>query len=139
MIGHPLGGAVALSLENNIKKTEGNNPYGVVQSKTFGSPTVSGNISNPFSKNIVKDAIVTAGTASGLPIASTMDSATGFADAGLLTGMVADIGKKVSSDFANRITEDTNTPPDRIKYFGDPASMFDFQAKSVMPSFEFRI
>ena len=42
VIGHSLGGAVALSLENQYKK-EGNNPYGIVQSKTFGSPTVSTN------------------------------------------------------------------------------------------------
>ena len=50
----------------------------------------------------------------------------------------ADIGKKVSSDFANRITSDTNTSPDRIRYFGDPVSMFDFNSKTVMPSFGFR-
>ena len=48
-----------------------------------------------------------------------MDSAFGFSDGGLLIGLGADIGKKVSSDFANRITSDTNTSPDRIKYFGD--------------------
>ena len=66
-----------------------------------------------------------------------MDSATGFSDGGLLTGMGADIGK-VSSDFATRITSDTNTSPNRIRYFGDPVSMFGFQAKTVMPSFGFR-
>ena len=67
-----------------------------------------------------------------------MDSAIGFSDAGLLYGLGSDIGKKVSTDFANGITEDTNTSPDRIKCFGDPVSMFDFNAKSVMPSFGFR-
>ena len=46
VIGHSLGGAVALSLENQYKQ-EGNNPYGIVQSKTFGSPTVSANFTNP--------------------------------------------------------------------------------------------
>ena len=50
VIGHSLGGAVALSLENQYKK-EGNNPYGIVQSKTFGGLAVSGNISNPLLKN----------------------------------------------------------------------------------------
>ena len=40
IIGHSLGGAVSLALEQKYKK-EGNNPYGIVQSKTFGSPTVS--------------------------------------------------------------------------------------------------
>ena len=52
-IGHSLGGAVALSLEKQYKK-EGNNPYGIAQSKTFGSPTVSGNISNPLLKKQLK-------------------------------------------------------------------------------------
>ena len=40
VIGHSLGGAVSLALEQQYKK-EGNNPYGIIQSKTFGSPTVS--------------------------------------------------------------------------------------------------
>ena len=48
------------------------------------------------------------------------------------------IGKKVSSGFANRITEDTNTSFDRIKCFGDPAPMFDFNSTAVMPSMGFR-
>ena len=70
-------------------------------------------------------------------IGASVDSATGFSDGGLLTGVGADIGKKVSTDFANSITEDTNTSPDRTRYFGDPISMFVFQAKTVMPSFGF--
>ena len=71
-------------------------------------------------------------------IGASADTAIGFSDGGLLTGMGVDIGKKVSTDFANRITSDTNTSPNRIRCFGDPVSMFDFQAKSVMPSFGFR-
>ena len=47
VIGHSLGGAVALSLEQQYKQ-EGNNPYGEIQSRTFGAPTVSGNIKSPF-------------------------------------------------------------------------------------------
>ena len=137
VIGHSLGGAIALSLQKAHKK-EGNNPYGIVQSKTFGSPTVSGNISNPLLKNIVKDEIVGAGVAGGLAIGASVDSAIGFSDGGLLSGLGADIGKKVSTDFANRITSDTNTSPDRIRYFGDPISAFDFQVKTVYPSFGFR-
>ena len=43
VVGHSLGGAVALSLGKQYKK-EGNNPYGIIQSKTFGAPVVSGNI-----------------------------------------------------------------------------------------------
>ena len=71
-------------------------------------------------------------------IGASSDSAIGFSDGGLLTGMGADISKNVSTDFANRIASDTNTPPDRIIYFGDPISMFDFQATTVMPSFKQR-
>ena len=66
------------------------------------------------------------------------DSATGWSDGGLLTGMGVDIGKKVSTDFANGITSDTNTSPDRIRYFGDPISAFDFNATTIMPPFGFR-
>ena len=71
-------------------------------------------------------------------IGASADSAIGFSDAGLLIGLGADIGKKISSDFSNRITSGTNTSPGKIKYLGDPISMFDFQAKAVMPSFKQR-
>ena len=47
VICHSLGGAVALSLDKQYKK-EGSNPYGTVQSKTFGSPAVSGNLQSPL-------------------------------------------------------------------------------------------
>ena len=138
VIGHSLGGSVALALEKQYKQ-EVNNPYGIVQSKTFGAPTVSGNISNPLlKKNIVKDGIVSTGVAGGLSIGASADSAIGFSDGGLLTAMGTDIDKKVSSDFANRVTSDTNTSPDRIRYFGDPISMFDFNATTIMPSFKQR-
>ena len=46
VIGRSWGGAVALSLEKQYNK-EGNSPYGSVLSKTFGSPTVSGNCPGP--------------------------------------------------------------------------------------------
>ena len=46
VIGHSLGGAVALILNKQYKQ-EGDNPYGVIQSKTFGSPTVSGCFPGP--------------------------------------------------------------------------------------------
>ena len=47
-----------------------------------------------------------------------MDSATyWFSDGGLLTGTGVDIGEKVSADFANRITSDTNTSPDKIIFW----------------------
>ena len=66
-----------------------------------------------------------------------MDSVIGFSEGGLLSGLGADIGEKILS-FANRITKDTNTPPDRIRYLGDPISAFDSNATTVMPSFGFR-
>lgn len=137
VIGHSLGGSVALALEKQYKK-EGDNPYGIVQSKTFGAPVVSGNIKNPLLKEIVKDEIIGSGTAGGLAVGTSVDSAIGFTDGGLLSGFGANIGKKVSTDFANRITSDTNTTPDRVRYFGDPISAFDFQATTIMPSFKQR-
>ena len=71
-------------------------------------------------------------------IGTSADAAIGFSDGGLLTGMGVDIGKKVSTDFANRITSDTHTSPDRTRYFVDLVSMFDFNATTIMPSFKQR-
>ena len=85
-MGHSLGGAVALSFEKQYKTS--NHTYGIVQSKTFGSPAVSGNISNPLLKNIAKDEIVAGGVAGGVSIGASMDSAIGFPDAGLITVQV---------------------------------------------------
>ena len=83
---------------------------------------MSGNLGSRFGevcKSIVKDIIVGAGVASGLAIGTSADS-SGFADGGLLTGLGADIGKKVSTDMANRLREYINTMPDRVRYCGDP-------------------
>ena len=140
VIGHSLGGAVALSLEKQYKK-EGNNPYGIVQSKTFGAPVVSGHLGSRFGKlgkTIGRDEIIGAGVAGGLAIGASADSAVVFFDGGLLAGMGADIGKRISTDMANRLTSDNNTSPDRVRYFGDPISFMGFNAKAVMPSFKQR-
>ena len=51
---------------------------------------------------------------------------------------MSDIGKKVATDMGNRLTEDNDTSPDRIRYLGDPTSAMDFQATTVMPSFKQR-
>ena len=91
-----------------------------------------------FNKNIVKNELVGAGVAGGLAIGTSADVAIGFSDGGLLSGLGADIGKNISSDFSNRITPDNNTSPNRILYFGDPISAFDFNATTVMPSFKQR-
>ena len=75
VIGHSLGGAVAPSLEKQYKK-EGNNPYGIIKSKTFGAPVVSGNIGSSLGKSIAKNSILDLGVAGGV----YADSAIGFAD-----------------------------------------------------------
>ena len=71
-------------------------------------------------------------------IGASADTATGFSDDGLLTGLGADIGKKVPTDFANRTTSDIDKSPGRIRYFGDPISALDFNATTIMPSFKQR-
>ena len=71
-------------------------------------------------------------------IGAFADAAIGFSDGGLLTGIGADICKKIGTDMANRLTEDTHTSPNRIRYVGDPISVFDFNTKAVMPSFKQR-
>ena len=119
VIGHSLGGAVALSLEKQYKK-DGNNPFGVIRSKTFGAPVVSGNIGNSFGKlgkTIIKDYILDLGVAGGVAIGASADSAIGFSDGGVLTGLGAGIGKKISTDMANRLTGDNNTSLDRIRFW----------------------
>ena len=76
LIGHSLGGSVALALEKQYIK-EGSNPYGIVQSKTFGAPVVSGNLGSRFGKlckTIVKDEIIGAGVAGGVAIGASADS-----------------------------------------------------------------
>ena len=132
-----MGGSVSLALEKQYNIN--NNPYGTIQSKTYGAPVVSGNMKSPLlNKSIIKNEIIGAGAAGGLAIGTSADSAIGFSDGGLLTGMGANIGKKVSTVFANRVTEDTDTPLDRIRYLRGPTSAFDFNAKTVMPSSGFR-
>ena len=44
IIGHSFGGAVSLALAKQYKH-EGNNPYEIIQSKTFGAPVISGSSS----------------------------------------------------------------------------------------------
>jgi len=131
VIGHSLGGAVALSLEDKYKYDKDANPYGIKQSKTFGAPTVSGNVKNQVMKGITQQLIKDAGIAGGSSIGAAIDSVTGFADEGIATAIGAKKGGDIATDFATRITEDTNTSPDRIRRFGDPVSMFDRNAQTV--------
>ena len=76
--------------------------------------------------------------AGGAAIGASADSAIGFSDGGLLSGLGADIGKNISTDMANRLTSDNNTSPDRIRYFVDHFSAMNFNAEAVMPSFKQR-
>ena len=102
---------------------------------------MSGNLGSRFGEfgnSIVKNEIIGAGVAGGLATGASADSAIGFADGGLSTGMGADIGKNISIDMANRLTEYNSTSPDRIRYFGDPISFMDMNATTVMPSFKHR-
>ena len=85
-----------LSLEKQYKKQDGHF-YGIVQSETFGSPTVSGNLGSQlgsFGENVVRSAISDTITATGLAIGASADSVIGFSSGGLLIGLGADIGKK---------------------------------------------
>ena len=68
VIGHSLGGSVSLALEKQYKK-EGNNPYGIVQSKTSGAPVANGNLGSSLGKvgkSIVKNSILDLGVAGGV-------------------------------------------------------------------------
>ena len=94
---------------------------------------MSGNLGTRFGefcKSVFKNEIIGAGVAGGLATGASADSAIGFADGGLLIGSGADIGKTVSTDMANRLTEYNNTMPDRIQYFGGLISAMGFNAKS---------
>jgi hypothetical protein len=53
VIGHSLGGSVSLALEKQYKK-EGNNPYGILQSKVFGAPVMSGNVLGEKNPNRIR-------------------------------------------------------------------------------------
>ena len=48
-----MGGSVSLAIEKKYKK-EGNNPYGIVQSKTFGAPVISTNVLGEKNPNRIK-------------------------------------------------------------------------------------
>ena len=54
VVGHSLGGAVGLSLEKQYEKQDGN-PYGIIiQSKTFGAPVISSNLSRVTTPNRIR-------------------------------------------------------------------------------------
>ena len=62
---------------------------------------------------------------------------TGFTDQGLFTAGLATEGGKLGAQVGTRLTTRPETNPDRIRYYGDPISALDFNAKSVEPSEDF--
>ena len=68
-----------------------------------------------------------------------MDSLTGFADQGLFTARLSKYGGELGKKVGDRLTTQPESNPDRIRYFGDPISVLDFNAKVVMPSAGFRM
>ena len=92
---------------------------------------------------MVKDLIVnssqTVGSAIGGTIGVGLDGLTGFADEGLFTARLSKSGGELGKKVADRLTTRPESNPDRIRYFGDPISVFDFNAKTVMPSLGFRM
>ena len=76
-IGHSLGASVSLALEKQYKK--GTNPYGVVQSKSFGAPVLSGSLGSRFGgfcKLVVQNSVSDLGVARGLATGAFLDSVT---------------------------------------------------------------
>jgi hypothetical protein len=129
VIGYSMGGSVALALEEK---------YPHLKSKTINAPVLSMN-AHPLVKKAINKGIsgLTEGTGSAL--GASVDTMTGYADAGYMTQVGktvgGKIGEKINKSIEKRIT-DKNDDPTRIRYYGDPISALDFKAKSVVPSKE---
>ena len=142
VIGHSLGGSVSLALEEKYRDDKIGIPgVGIKQVKTFGAPVVAGNIggNNQQIKDLVLKGSQGLGTAVGTEIGVSMDAATGFTDEGFFTYGLSTAGSKIGSTIGTRLTTSKEDNPDRIRYAGDPISAFDFNAKTVVPSLNFRM
>ena len=64
---------------------------------------------------------------------------TGFTDEGLFTAGLSHAGGKIANNLSTNLTTRKEENPDRIRYFGDPVSALDFNAKTVIPSLGFRM
>ena len=51
---------------------------------------------------------------------------------------MADAGGKLGKTVSDKLTSRPENNPDRIRYYGDLISALDFNAKTVMPSEEFK-
>ena len=107
---------------------------------TFGVPVVVANLggNNQAITNLVVSNSENLGAVIGAEVGAGVDSLTGFTDSGAFTAMSSAAGGKFGRKVAERLTTRPENNPDRIRYYGDPISMFDFNAKSVVPSLEFR-
>ena len=140
IIGHSLGGSVALSLEDKYRHDKIGIPgVGIKQVKTFGAPVVAANLGggNPVVKELVVRGTTNLGAQIGGSVGAGVDSLTGFTDEGLFTAGLSSEGGKLGKKLGTRLTTRPENNPDRIRYYGDGISAFDFNAKSVWPSQEF--
>ena len=140
IIGHSLGGSVALSLEEKYRHDKIGIPgVGIKQVKTFGAPVVAANIGggNPVVKELVVRGTTNLGAQIGGSVGAGVDSLTGFTDEGLFTAGLSSEGGKLGKKLGTRLTTRPENNPDRIRYYGDGISAFDFNAKRVWPSQEF--
>ena len=141
VIGHSLGGSVALSLEDKYRHDKNGIPnVGIKQVKTFSAPVVAGNLggNNQLVKGLIVNSSEKIGSAIGGQVGIGLDSLTGFTDEGLFTKSLADAGGKLGKTVSDKLTSRPENNPDRIRYYGDLISALDFNAKTVMPSEEFK-
>ena len=98
VIGHSLGGSVAMALEEKYRDDKINIPdVGITQVKTFGAPVVAGNIggNNKHINDLVLKGSQGLGTAVGTEIGVGIYAATGFTDEGLCTYGLSTAGGKM--------------------------------------------
>ena len=129
-----------MSLEDKYSQDKIGIPgVGIKQVKTFGAPVIAANLggNNPLVKDLVVRGTTNLGAELGGAVGAGVDSLTGFTDQGLFTAGLSSAGGKLGAKVGTRLTTRPETNPDRIRYYGDPISALDFNAKSVMPSKDF--
>ena len=109
--------------------------------KTCVVPAVAANSGdhNPILKDLAVRGTTNLGADIGGAVGAGVDSLTGFTDQGLFTAGLATEGGTLGAKVGTRLTTRPENNPDRIRYYGDPISALDFNAKSVMPSLGFRM
>ena len=95
IIGHSLGGSVALSLEEKYRHDKIGIPgVGIKQVQTFRAPVVAANLggNNPIVKDLVVRGTTNLGGEIGGAVGAGVDSLTGSTDQGLFTAGLATQG-----------------------------------------------